>query len=62
MNLKNRVITIRLDVDLSEAIERQRELHGTPVSEQVRRALRAWFESQGIMKAERRRGPTRKRS
>jgi Arc/MetJ-type ribon-helix-helix transcriptional regulator len=63
MSPKERVITVRLDEALSDAMERQRERHGTPVSEQVRRALRSWLESEGVMKAARPRvGSTRKRA
>ena len=59
---KERVLTVRIDDDLSDAMEALREKHGTPISEQVRRALRVWLESQGVMKAERQRAGTRKRS
>ena len=59
---KERVLTVRIDNGLSDALEAVREQHGTPISEQVRRALRMWFESQGLMdKAERMRVATRKR-
>ena len=58
---KERVLTVRIDDDLSDAMEALREKHGTPISEQVRRALRVWLESQGVMKAERQRAGTRKR-
>ena len=56
------MLTVRIDDDLSDAMEALREKHGTPISEQVRRALRVWLESQGVMKAERQRAGTRKRS
>lgn len=58
---KERVLTVRIDDDLSDAMEALREKHGTPISEQVRRALGVWLESQGVMKAERKRAVTRKR-
>jgi Arc/MetJ-type ribon-helix-helix transcriptional regulator len=58
---KDRVLTVRIDDGLSDAMEALREKHGTPISEQVRRALRVWLESQGVMKAERQRIAPRKR-
>jgi Arc/MetJ-type ribon-helix-helix transcriptional regulator len=62
MTPKERVLTVRIDEDLSDGIEAVREKYGTPVSEQIRRALRAWLDSQGVMrKAERKRAATRKR-
>ena len=60
---KDRVLTVRIDNDLSDAMEALREKHGTPISEQVRRALRSWLENQGVIKkAERKRASTRSRS
>jgi Arc/MetJ-type ribon-helix-helix transcriptional regulator len=58
---KERVLTVRIDSPLSDAMEVLRQKHGTPISEQVRRALRMWLESQGVMKAERKRAATRRR-
>ena len=46
-----------------EAMERLREKVGISLSEQMRRALRAWLEEQGVLdKTDRNRGATRKRS
>jgi hypothetical protein len=60
---KHRVITVRIEEELGQAMEAKQALHGTPLSEQVRRALRAWLEAEGIMiKAERKQAATRKRS
>jgi antitoxin component of RelBE/YafQ-DinJ toxin-antitoxin module len=62
MTAKERTLTVRVDEEMSEAIEAVREKHGTPVSEQVRRALRAWLVAQGVIKkAERKRAATRRR-
>jgi Ribbon-helix-helix protein, copG family len=58
---KERVLTVRIDDDLSDAMEVLRQKHGTPISEQVRRALRMWLVDQGVMKAERKRAATRRR-
>jgi hypothetical protein len=60
---KTRILTFRPDDDVFAAMERLRERHGTPFSEQVRRALRGWLERQGVMeKAHRKRNPIRKLS
>jgi len=62
MTAKERTLTVRVDAEMSEAIEAVREKYGTPVSEQVRRALRAWLVAQGVMKkAERKQVVARKR-
>lgn len=58
----DRVLTFRPDADTYEAMEALRERDGVPFSEQIRRALRAWLESKDVMKAERKREATRKRS
>jgi hypothetical protein len=63
MTAKERTLTVRVDVEMSEGIEAVRERYGTPVSEQVRRALRAWLLAQGVIKkAERKRVAPRRRS
>jgi metal-responsive CopG/Arc/MetJ family transcriptional regulator len=54
--------TYRLDDDLLQGLETVKERDGVPVSEQVRRALRAWLEAKGVLKAERKRAGTRRRS
>jgi hypothetical protein len=51
-----------VDDDLLEAMRRLQERDGMPLSEQIRRALRPWLESKGVMKAERKRPSNRKRS
>jgi hypothetical protein len=56
-----RQTAFRLEADLLEALQEIKRRDGVPVSEQVRRALQAWVESKGVMKAERKRAPTRKR-
>jgi hypothetical protein len=40
---------------------RLKERDGIPYSEQIRRALRFWLASKGVMKSERKRAVTRKR-
>jgi hypothetical protein len=57
-----RVATFRVDDDLLEAMQRLQDRDGMPLSEQIRRALRPWLESKGVMKTERKRPASRKRS
>jgi antitoxin component of RelBE/YafQ-DinJ toxin-antitoxin module len=52
----------RIDPDLLEALRAIRQRDGLPISEQIRRAIRAWVEHQGIDTADRRLVPPRKRS
>lgn len=54
--------TFRIDTDILEGLDAIKERDGVPVSEQVRRALRAWLESKGVEKeaASRRAGTRRK--
>jgi hypothetical protein len=61
MTPRDRVVTFRPDPDLFAAMEALRTGIGVPYSEQIRRALRAWLESKGAIKADRKRAPTRKR-
>jgi hypothetical protein len=49
MSPRDRILTVRVDSDLSEAMAVVNERHGTPVSEQVRRALRMWLQAQGVL-------------
>jgi hypothetical protein len=58
---RERVVTFRPDADISEAMETLKARDGMPLSEQVRRALRAFLESKGVLRAERKRADTRKR-
>ena len=53
--------TFRLEPEILEGLEAIRERDGIPASEQVRRALRAWLETKGIGKTDRRRARTRRR-
>lgn len=57
-----RVMTFRPDEDILEAMEALQERDGTPYSVQIRRALRSWLTEKGVMKADRKRASTRKRS
>jgi hypothetical protein len=58
---KDKIITFRPDNDTFDAMTTWREQEGVPFSQQIRRALRAWLESKGVMKPERKRAVTRKK-
>jgi hypothetical protein len=61
MTPKSRIVNFRPDDEIFEAMERLKERHGTPFSEQVRRALRAWLQHQGeLVKTRSKRADTRK--
>ena len=64
MTPRERVLTFRPDDDILDAMEALRERDGAPYSEQVRRALRMWLESKGVLhvKTARKRAATRKRA
>ena len=60
---QRRVSTFRIDDELIDGLREVWERDGVPPSEQVRRAIRMWLESKGVIKkAERPRAATRKRS
>lgn len=53
----------RIDEDILAGLQSVKERDGIPLSEQVRRALRAWLESKGINeKAVSRRASTRRKA
>jgi hypothetical protein len=57
-----RITTFRIDEELLKGLREVWERDGVPVPEQVRRAIRTWLESKGVMKkAGRKRADTRKR-
>ena len=56
-----RVTTFRIDADLLDGLQEVWSRDGVAVSEQVRRAIRAWLEQKGVVKAQRKR-TTRRRS
>jgi hypothetical protein len=45
-----------------DAMREVQERDGVPISEQVRRGIDLWLEKRGVMKSERKRAVTRKRS
>jgi hypothetical protein len=52
----------RIDPELLEALREIRQRDGLPIAEQIRRAIRQWVEGRGVVKAERKRAGTRRRS
>lgn len=50
MNVAKRYYTFMIDPDLAETLKRLKKRDGIPESEQIRRALRAWFKRQGLSK------------
>ena len=46
--------SLYLDAELLEGVKRLKERVGISESEQIRRALRAWLEKQGVLKKPRR--------
>ncbi len=63
MAVKGHSLTIRIDAELAGAVAEVQERYGTPVSEQVRRALRMWLETQDVnVKAAHRRAATRRKA
>jgi hypothetical protein len=53
--------TFRLEDDLLDGLRQVKERDGIPISEQVRRALKAWLDARGIQKVDRKRAISRKR-
>ena len=62
MTPTRKVATFRIDADLLEAMHQLQARDGIPLSEQIRRALRPWLEEKGVIKADRQRAQTRRRS
>lgn len=61
---QRRITTFRIDEDLLDGLRFVQERDGVLVSEQVRRAIRAWLDVRGVSvkKTERKRVAPRKRS
>lgn len=51
-----------IDPELAEGLKALKERDGAPEAESVRRAVREYLQKQGVMKAERKRADTRRRS
>jgi len=46
---QRRITTFRIDEELLEGLRAVEERDGVPVPEQVRRSIRAWLESKGVI-------------
>jgi len=57
-----KTLTFRIDDDLAEGLEAVWQRDHILQSEQIRVAIRQWLESRGVLKAERKRPASRKRS
>jgi hypothetical protein len=57
-----KLYTFAIDPDLAAALKREKARTGVGESEQIRRILRRAFQRKGIIKTERKRAVTRKRS
>lgn len=57
-----KLYTFPIDADLADGLKQLKERDGVSEAEQIRRGIRMWLESRGIIeKAERKRAATRKR-
>lgn len=59
--IRQTVLSFRPDDDIYEAMKLLRERDGVPLSQQIRRGLRAWLETKGVLQlaAANRRGAAR---
>ena len=57
-----KITTFRIDEELLDGLRVVEQRDGVPVPEQVRRGIRAWLETKGVLKPERKRVAARKRS
>jgi hypothetical protein len=58
----NIVVTLRISETMDAQLRTVQERDGIPVSEQIRRGIQGWLKKKGVMKADRKRAGTRKRS
>jgi hypothetical protein len=59
---RRKIYSFAIDAELAAGLKDVKVRDGIAESEQIRRAVRAWLESKGVMKAERKRASTRTRS
>jgi hypothetical protein len=57
-----KLFTFPIDDELSEGLKVVEVREGVSKAEQIRRGIRLWLELKGVIKSDRRRGTTRKRS
>jgi len=56
-----KLFTFPIDDDLSEGLREIEKRDGVSKAEQIRRGIRMWLDSKGVVKADRKRAATRKR-
>jgi hypothetical protein len=61
-NPKGTILTLRVHDDTAAQLREVQARDGVPISEQVRRGIAMWLDSRGVVKSERKRAATRKRS
>ena len=59
---RRKIYSFAIDEELAEGLKAVKERDGIAESEQIRRAIKVWLESKGVMKAERKRPASRKHS
>ena len=59
---ERKLTTFYIDLDLSQALKAVKERDGVPEAEQIRRAVREWFEKRGALKAAPRRVGARRKA
>jgi len=59
---RRKLYTFAIDPDLADALKHIKTRDGVGESEQIRRALRTWFERKGVLRAVRKPVATRRRS
>ncbi len=62
MTPKKQPYNVKLDPELIAALREIKIRDGISESEQIRRGIRLWLESKSVMKTDRRRAATRRRS
>jgi hypothetical protein len=59
---KSAIITLRVSDEMFAHLRGVQDRDGVPISEQVRRGIRLWLKSMGVLQTERKRANTRRRS
>jgi predicted DNA-binding protein len=62
MTPQTKTFTFALPNDLKAGLQAVKERDGLTEAEQIRRAIAAWLQSRGVIKAERKRPASRRRS
>ena len=59
---RRKIYSFAIDAELAAGLKAVKVRDGIAESEQIRRAIKGWLESKDVIKAERKRASTRKRS